>query len=343
MTRYVLKRIVYMIVVFLILSLLMYMLYNLIPTDPARAQLEPMRRTLKPAQYEEQYRQLRREMGLDDPLLKRYARWMGLIPDMRPGLKYGQHNGLLQGNFGYSSLFKQDVRDVITEPMKNTVFINIFATILALGITIPLGIKTAVKRNSRLDKGVQVFSIVGYSIPIFIISLVFIYFLAVLFRIFPVMGMKTPGSNYTGIKAFFDKLYYISLPLIVMTFASLGGMTRYVRVSMIDALSMDYIRTARAKGVREKVVIYSHAWRNALLPVITIIIGWFLGIFGGSIVVESTFSLNGTGRLYIQGLLNNDYELALAMQMFYTIISLVGTLLTDLSYGLIDPRVRVNK
>ncbi len=343
MTRYVLKRIVYMIVVFLILSLLMYMLYNLIPTDPARAQLEPMRRTLKPAQYEEQYRQLRRELGLDDPLLKRYARWMGLIPDMRPGLKYGQRNGLLQGNFGYSSLFKQDVRDVITEPMKNTVFINIFATILALGITIPLGIKTAVKRNSRLDKGVQVFSIVGYSIPIFIISLVFIYFLAVLFRIFPVMGMKTPGSNYTGMKAFLDKLYYISLPLIVMTFASLGGMTRYVRVSMIDALSMDYIRTARAKGVREKVVIYSHAWRNALLPVITIIIGWFLGIFGGSIVVESTFSLNGTGRLYIQGLLNNDYELALAMQMFYTIISLVGTLLTDLSYGLVDPRVRVNK
>jgi len=332
-----------MIVVFLILSLLMYMLYNLIPTDPARAQLEPMRRTLKPAQYEEQYRQLRRELGLDDPLLKRYARWMGLIPDMRPGLKYGQRNGLLQGNFGYSSLFKQDVRDVITEPMKNTVFINIFATILALGITIPLGIKTAVKRNSRLDKGVQVFSIVGYSIPIFIISLVFIYFLAVLFRIFPVMGMKTPGSNYTGMKAFLDKLYYISLPLIVMTFASLGGMTRYVRVSMIDALSMDYIRTARAKGVREKVVIYSHAWRNALLPVITIIIGWFLGIFGGSIVVESTFSLNGTGRLYIQGLLNNDYELALAMQMFYTIISLVGTLLTDLSYGLVDPRVRVNK
>lgn len=343
MTRYVLKRIVYMIVVFLILSLLMYMLYNLIPTDPARAQLEPMRRTLKPAQYEEQYRQLRREMGLDDPLLKRYARWMGLIPDMRPGLKYGQRNGLLQGNFGYSSLFKQDVRDVITEPMKNTVFINIFATILALGITIPLGIKTAVKRNSRLDKGVQVFSIIGYSIPIFIISLVFIYFLAVLFRVFPVMGMKTPGSNYTGFRAFLDKLYYISLPLIVMTFASLGGMTRYVRVSMIDALSMDYIRTARAKGVREKVVIYSHAWRNALLPVITIIIGWFLGIFGGSIVVESTFSLNGTGRLYIQGLLNNDYELALAMQMFYTIISLVGTLLTDLSYGLIDPRVRVNK
>jgi len=332
-----------MIVVFLILSLLMYMLYNLIPTDPARAQLEPMRRTLKPAQYEEQYRQLRREMGLDDPLLKRYARWMGLIPDMRPGLKYGQRNGLLQGNFGYSSLFKQDVRDVITEPMKNTVFINIFATILALGITIPLGIKTAVKRNSRLDKGVQVFSIIGYSIPIFIISLVFIYFLAVLFRVFPVMGMKTPGSNYTGFRAFLDKLYYISLPLIVMTFASLGGMTRYVRVSMIDALSMDYIRTARAKGVREKVVIYSHAWRNALLPVVTIIIGWFLGIFGGSIVVESTFSLNGTGRLYIQGLLNNDYELALAMQMFYTIISLVGTLLTDLSYGLIDPRVRVNK
>ena len=128
-----------------------------------------------------------------------------------------------------------------------------------------------------------------------------------------------------------------------MTLASLGGMTRYVRAAMIDALSMDYVRTARAKGVREKMVIYSHAWRNALLPVITVVIGWFIGIFSGSVIIESTFSLNGMGKLYIDGLNNYDYELVLAMQMFYTIISLVGILVTDLSYGLVDPRVRVNK
>ena len=113
--------------------------------------------------------------------------------------------------------------------------------------------------------------------------------------------------------------------------------------SMIEALSMDYIRTARAKGLREKVVIYSHAWRNALLPVVTSIFGWFLSIFSGSVIIENTFALNGMGRLYWQGLNNQDFELVLAIQMFYTVVSLIGSLLIDISYGLVDPRVRVNK
>lgn len=314
------------------------MLYNLIPSDPARAELEPIKKTMKPAEYEKKYKQLRDELGLDDPLLQRYARWIGVYPN-----KDGKLNGLLEGNFGYSSFFKRDVRAVIREPMLYTMFINIFATIFALGITIPLGIKTAVKKNSTLDKSVQVLSIVGYSIPIYIIALVFIYLFAVILRIFPVSGMKTPGSDFTGLKFYIDRLYYIALPLIIMTFASLGGMTRYVRAAMIDCLSMDYIRSARAKGVKEKAVIYSHAWKNALLPIITVVISWFIGIFSGSVIIENTFSLNGMGSLYIQGLRNSDYELVLAMQMFYTIISLVGALITDLSYGLVDPRVRVEK
>ncbi|MGI6686894.1 MAG: ABC transporter permease [Christensenellales bacterium] len=338
MKKYIIQRLIYVVVVFLIISLLMYMLYNLIPVDPARAELEPQKTSLKPHEYERIYKELRLKMGLDDPLIVRYARWMGIAP-----MRSGEFNGLLQGNFGYSNLYKKNVRLVIREPMFYTVFMNIFATILALGITIPLGIKTAVKKNSLFDKTVQVLSIVGYSIPIFITSLVFIYFFAVVFRIFPVMGMKTPGSDYTGIQFYLDRLYYLALPLIVMTLSSLGGMTRYVRAAMIDALSMDYVRTARAKGVRERVVIYSHAWRNALLPVITVVIGWFLSIFSGSVIIESTFSLNGMGKLYIDGLRNNDFELVLAMQMFYTIISLLGALLIDLSYGLVDPRVRLDK
>ena len=187
-------------------------------------------------------------------------------------------------------------------------------------------------------------TILGYSIPIYIIALVLIYLFCVVFRIFPIMGTKTPGMEYANSwQEFVDMLYHIALPVIVMTFASLGGMTRYVRSAMIDALSMDYIRTARAKGVKEKVVIYSHAWRNALLPIITSIIGWFLSIFSGSVVIENTFSLNGMGKLYWQGLNNMDYELVLAIQMFYTVVSLVGSLLIDISYGLVDPRVRVDK
>ena len=339
MKKYILKRVLYMILVFLIVSFLMYCLYNLIPNDPARAELEGLKKTLKPEQYEQMYQQLRAEMGLDDPILVRYARWMGVVRDTRTGT----FRGLLQGYMGYSTYFKQDVIQVIPSRMVNTIFINIFVTILALAITIPLGIVCAVRKRGKLDNSVQVLTIVGYSIPIYIIALLFIWLFGVTLQWFPVMGIKTPGSSYTGLRAILDQLYYLALPILVMTFASLGGMTRYVRTAMIDALGMDYVRTARAKGLREKVVIYSHAWRNALLPVITVIISWFLSIFSGSVIVENTFGLNGMGNLYIIGLTNHDYELVLAVQMFYTVVSLVGALIMDLSYGLVDPRVRVDK
>ena len=339
MKKYVLKRILYMVFVLVIVSFLMYCLYNLIPNDPARAELEGIKKTLKPEQYEVMYQQLRDEMGLDDPILVRYGRWIGVLPEKRTG----EFNGILQGNMGYSSFFKVDVTEVIPSRMVNTIFINVFVTILALAITIPLGIVCAVRKRGKFDNIVQVFTIIGYSIPIYIIALLFIWLFGVTLRWFPVMRIKTPRSNYTGLRAFLDQLYYLALPILVMTFASLGGMTRYVRTAMIDVLGMDYIRTARAKGLREKVVVYSHAWRNALLPVITVIIGWFLSIFSGSVIVENTFGLNGMGNLYIIGLNNHDYELVLAVQMFYTVISLVGALIMDLSYGLVDPRVRVDK
>ena len=338
MTKYVLKRLLYMVIVFLLVSLLMYSIYNLIPTDPARAELEPMKNTLTPTEYEARYQALRAEMGLDDPLIIRYLRWFGFWPDVD-----GKVNGMIQGNFGYSQKYKTDVINILPSRMLNTIYINIFSTLVALAITIPLGIACAVHKRGKLDNTVQVLSIVGYSIPVYIIALVFIWLFAVTLRWLPVVGMETPGNNFTGWRAFWDKIYYMTLPVLVMTVGSLGGMTRYVRAAMIESLSMDYIRTARAKGLREKVVVYSHAWRNALLPVITVLIGWFISIFSGSLIIEQMFALNGMGQLYYQGLMNNDFELALAIQMFYVLIALVGQLITDLSYGIVDPRVRVNK
>ena len=174
-------------------------------------------------------------------------------------------------------------------------------------------------------------------------TVLFIFAFAVKLQWFPVSGMNTPNFNGTGLAWFKDTMYHLALPLMVILIGSLGGMTRYVRAAMSDALGMDYIKTARAKGVKEKVVIFSHAWRNALLPVITLIIGWFMSIFSGSLVVERMFNLNGMGKFYIDALNNQDYDVALAIQMFYIIIALVGYLLTDISYGLVDPRVRVNK
>ncbi len=338
MAKYILKRLAYVLVVALLLSFILYMVYNWIDVDQAQLILDSQKTQLmKDGRYEEVYQAMRHKMALDEPLVMRYLYWMGLAP------WDGQFNGLLQGNLGYSYNYKANVVELIGEPLKNTVFINIFATVLALGITIPLGIFCAVKKGSKRDTAVQVGSIVGYSIPTFIIAIVFIWLFAVILKLFPVSGMGTPNANYTGFRAFLDKLYYMALPLIVMTFCSLGGMTRYVRSSMIEALSMDCVRTARAKGLKEKVVIYSHAWRNALIPVVTLVIGWFLGIFSGSLVVEQMFGLNGLGKFYITAINTKDFEVALALQMFYVILGLVGNLIIDLAYGLVDPRVRVNK
>ena len=153
--------------------------------------------------------------------------------------------------------------------------------------------------------------------------------------------MESVGKNYTGFRAVLDRAYHLALPLLVMTFCSLGGMTRYVRSAMLDALSLDCIRTARAKGLSERTVVYRHAFKNALLPLTTLIIGWFLSIFSGSIMVENVFGLNGIGKVYFEALKANDNEVALALQMFYIVVALVGNLLTDLAYGLIDPRIRI--
>jgi peptide/nickel transport system permease protein len=329
----------------------MYLVYAMIPYDRARAEVEQYKLIYKndPEGFEAKYQELRKDMGLDQNVFVRYLGWLGIVPIN------GTYKGILQGNFGYSYEHDRPVIEILGEPMRNTIFINIFATIFALGITIPLGIFCARKRGSKRDTAIQTATIIGYSIPTFIMAIVFIWLLAIQLRvlvqnltgldlnIFPVSGMKTPGSNYTGITKFLDELHYMALPLIVMTFSSLGGMTRYVRASMTEALSMDCIRTARAKGLKEKIVVYSHAWRNALIPIITLVIGWFLGIFSGSIMIENIFGLNGMGQIYILSLNAKDFEVVLLLQMFYVIIGLLGNLVIDIAYGLADPRVRVNK
>lgn len=327
MLKYVLKRFLYMLFVFFVMSILLFFVYNLVPGDPARMELEDVKTKLKPAEYEKRYLALRKQYGLDDPMYIRYGKWAGK---------------LIKGDLGESRMFKKDVKEVIKGPLSLTISINFFAIIIGLAITIPLGIMCAVKKNSVFDQVTQVLTVIGYSIPVFIIALVFVYFFAVKLRWFPVNGMSTPGKNYTGFKAFTDLMLHLALPLMIMTFGSLGGMTRYVRAAMNDALSMDYIKTARAKGLREKTVIYSHAWRNALLPVVTLIVSWFMSIFSGSIIIESMFNLNGMGKFYIDALNNKDFNLAIAIQLFYIIITLVGNLITDLSYGIVDPRVRVD-
>lgn len=337
MAKYILKRLLYMLGVLLVLSFVVFTVYNMLPVDKAADMAMQEIAANKNLIYAERYLYWQRRLGLDGSLPLRYLRWLGFAPFYDGGFR-----GLLQGNLGNSVTYAKPVVAVLKEPLQNTVFLNLFATTAALGITIPLGIFCAEKKGSKRDISVQVGTIVGYSMPVFITAILFIWLFAVQWGIFPVSGMSSVGKEYTGFRAFLDKLYHFALPLIVMTFCSLGGMTRYVRASMIEALSLDCVRTARAKGLPKRLV-RSHAWRNALIPVVALVIGWLLGIFSGSIMIENIFGINGVGKVYFDALTANDNEIVLALQMFYILLALVGNLLVDLAYGLVDPRIRVHK
>ncbi len=338
MGRYIVKRFGYMLAVLLLLSFVIYAVYNMLPVDKAADMAMQEIAANKNLIYAERYLYWQRRLGLDGNLLLRYFRWLGFAPFYGGGFR-----GLLQGNLGNSVVYGKPIVEVIKEPLLNTLFLNLFATALALAITLPLGIFCAVKRGSKRDLAVQVGTIIGYSMPVFITAILFIWLFSVKLNLFPVSGMSSVGKEYTGFRAVLDKLYHFALPLIIMTFCSLGGMTRYVRASMTDALRLDCIRTARAKGVRERGVIYSHAWRNALIPVVSLVIGWLLGVFSGSIMIENIFGLNGIGKVYFDALSANDNEIVLLMQMFYILLALVGNLLVDLAYGLVDPRIRLGE
>lgn len=339
MGRYILKRLLYILLIFAILSFLIFMIYNMLPVDKAYEAAYNEIKANKNLDFDERYEYWQGVYGLNGTKFERYLRWLGVYP-----YADGHFEGIIEGALGNSSHYGKPVAEVIREPMKNTIFINVFATLIALGITLPLGIFCAVKRGSKRDVAVQVGTIIGYSLPIFIIAIVSIWLFSVLLGIFPVSGSADPLLfDASPVVKLLDKMYHLALPLLVMTFSSLGGMTRYVRASMIESLSMDCIRTARAKGLREKVVIYSHAWRNALIPIVLLVIGWFLGIFSGSLMIENIFSLNGIGKTYFDALNHNDNEIILALQMFYIIIALIGNLIIDLTYGFVDPRIRVNK
>ncbi|HIS65206.1 MAG TPA: ABC transporter permease [Candidatus Avoscillospira avistercoris] len=324
--RYLLKRLIYIIFVFFIISILMFAIYKSMPGDPVEIMLGDSKTTMKPDAYQALYDKTRESLGLDEPLPVQYLSWMG---------------NMLTGEFGYSTQYKQEVINIIGAPMANTVILNILTMFVVFIIAVPLGILTAVRKNGVFDKTVQVLTIVGYSIPTFIIALLAIFLLAVKIPIFPISGVRSAGSTATGLAAALDMLRHMVLPVLVMSVSGIGGITRYVRAAMIDVLRMDYIKTARAKGLREKTVIYIHAFRNALIPVVTITTWWIIGLFGGSIVIESVFLWPGLGKMLIDGLMQRDFAVVLTMQMFYVVLSLAGNVIMDIAYTLVDPRVRL--
>lgn len=347
MGRYIAKRCIYMIAVFFVLTFILFCLYQLMPANraytDARAEFQLMKKGLTGQNADEVFNEIylryQRMYGTDiDNNVILYLRWLGFYP-----FYDGECNGLAQGNFGFSYEHNMDVVDVVAAPMRNSFLIGLVTEIFVLGITIPLGIKCAVKKGSRFDRGTQVFSLFGFSTPSFIIYIIFIVFFCSILRWFPVSGMKTAGTNYTGWEYIKDTLWHITLPTICLIFTSLASITRIARASMIDALSLDCIRTARAKGLKEKVVIYSHAWRNALVPMVSIIIGGFFGVISGAMIMESMFGFKGMGSLLLSATRTADYDLIMFLEVIYTFIGLFSNLVIDLCYGLVDPRVRISK
>lgn len=324
MLKFLGKRLLSLVPVIIIISIMLFIIMKSMPGDPVKYMIPPGS-IQDPAVYEILYNAEREKLGLDKPIFLQYFYWMG---------------NMVTGDFGYSSLYQLSVNEVLGEPLRNSIVINVFSITLAFLISIPVGIKSAVKKDSLHDRGWQIFSLVGISMPTFFIGLTLIFVFALTLGWLPSGGMpyQNPGSpEYFG-----AYIRHLILPVTTLTLGALAGTIRYVRGSMLDALSKDYIRTARSKGLREKVVIYSHAFRNALIPVVTILAFSIVALFGGSAITEQIFVWNGIGTVLIRALNVKDYNLVLVMNMFYAVLALGANIAMDIGYALVDPRVKLD-
>ena len=304
MSKYLVKRVLLAILSILIVSAITFFVMNLIPGGPFNKE----KATSKEAQQvlEERY-------NLDKPVPEQYVLYM---------------NNLLHGDWGVSLHSGRNIGTEISRKFAVSAKLGGVAAIVAIIIGVILGSIAALTRNKLPDRLIVFFTTLGTAMPSFVLATLLLLVFCLKLGWIPVWSSS--NTNYL-------------LPIIALAAYPMAYITRLTKTSMLDALNQDYIRTARAKGLKEKVVIYSHAWRNALLPVITLIISWFMSIFIGSIVIEQIFQLNGIGKMYYVGLMNQDYDMALAVNMLYCIITLLSNLITDLSYGLVDPRVRIDK
>lgn len=329
MLKYLVKRFLMLVPVFIVISIMIFGIVKAMPGDPVMiginvTELDQM----SPNEREDFLNRRREELGLNENVAVQYMKWM---------------KRTLSGEYGYSNAYNKDVKNIIGPALKNSVKLNVFALIASLGVAIPLGIKSAVKKGKFFDKFWQVFSLIGISAPSFFIGLIFIFIFAINLGWFPLSGMnKLPDPYPNGFALFMDEIYHMILPVTIITFGSLASYIRYVRNAMLDVLKQDYIRTARSKGLSQKVVIYSHAFRNALIPIVTLIAFAIGGLFGGSIVIEQLFAWPGIGSELIKSITNLDYAILLTLLMFYAVISLLTNVIMDLGYALVDPRVKLN-
>ena len=312
MLIYILKRVLATIPVMLIVAVFVFLLLRLTPGDPAAILAGD---AATPAQLE----RIRDSLGLNDPLPVQFATWMGQ---------------LLQGDLGTSLLSNTSVAGMIGDRLGPTINIALMTIVISVVLAVPMGVIAAWRHRTWVDFLVMAFSVLGFSVPVFVIGYILIQIFAIELRWVPVQGYK-PLSD--GIGPFFSRAILPSLTLATIYVALIARMTR---ASMLEVLGEDYIRTARAKGVRENVVLFRHALRNAAVPILTIIGTGFALLISGVVVTESVFNIPGIGRLTVDAILARDYPVIQAMILLTAGIYVAVNLLIDISYSVFDPRIR---
>ena len=315
MQIYLLRRLLQLLPTLLTASILIYFIIALAPGDPAAMRLGP-------EATQEQIQNERERLGLDQPLPIRYAIWMGDV---------------LSLNLGRSLYTNRPVTELIGEAFPKTVELSLTALVVSLLIGIPLGIWAALHKDQWPDTLITGFNALGLAIPSFWLGILLILFFSVQTRLLPPSGA---GPAELGFPANFR---YLIMPVATIAISNLSVFSRFMRSALIDVLSEDFIRTARAKGLSEWLVIARHALKNALIPIVTIVGIQFGILLGGAVVTESVFAYPGIGRLTVTAILNRDYPVVQATLMLVVLIFLIANTLVDLLYGYLDPRVRLER
>lgn len=335
MFKYIIKRLFISIFVLLGVSVIIYTLVRMMPNDyiDLKFASQLQQGTIK----QEDIDRFKELYGIGDKtfggIIGGYFKWLG---------------NLAKGQLGTSFKYNQPVAKVIGDNMWISFAIAVVATILQFLISIPLGISSATHQYSVRDYTVTVFTMIGISLPTYFFAAIVIKVFAVDLGWFPISGLISATEIYEpGFAGTMDKLldvaHHLVLPIFVSVILSIGGLMRYTRTNMLEVLGADYIRTARAKGLSENKVIYKHAFRNTMIPLVTLLAGILPGLFGGMMITEQVFGIDGIGRLAYQALREGDVPFVMGYNMFLAILTVIGTLLSDIMYSVVDPRVKLGR
>jgi len=335
MTEYVVKRLLIFIPTLLAITFITFLISHLAPGDPTELKVgvsqESMRTDAKSNLNQEAKNYYKQKWGLDKPIYTQYAIWLW---------------NMVRGDFGTSFVDNRPVLDKIVERIPTTLSISIFVIFLEYIIAIPIGIFSAARQYSFWDRASTVILFVLYSLPSFWIATMCIVFLANVeyLKIFPTSGLSTLGSEtWPFIERAWDRIQHLILPIACYAYASFAFLSRQMRGSMLEVIRQDYIRTARAKGLTEKTVILKHALRNSLIPIITLLGTILPALVGGSVIIETIFSIPGVGQLAFQAIIARDYPLIMAELVMSALLTVFGLLVVDILYAYVDPRIAFSK